>query len=337
MTGQPSPAPAARPGRGKDSQRAWLWGEQGVAGEFLLASPSVTVGRDPDCGIVLTDLTISREHATLDYGDGGWWLLAGVTSNGTWLNGRLVQPGERVPAGNGDRLRFGLHTQLRMLVPSPPGEPAMRFIAAARTAPGARAASQDAQLATERLLLVTADGMAAALDLVRLRRDETRGWRVEGAHIGDGQVLLQDSLGIRQVTRAAAGGRQAGTASGRLAAVGPAWAQNLAADPEVSRLTSAAGVARPAGFGRPAEPDLWWLQAGCEQRLVLAAGGLLRALGVDGICAALRRSRADAPAVVADKLIRMAVKAGALDNVTLIVADLACPDECYRHRHREAG
>jgi serine/threonine protein phosphatase PrpC len=323
MTGQPSPAPAGRPGRGKDSQRAWLWGEQGVAGEFLLASPSVTVGRDPDRGIVLTDLTISREHATLDYGDGGWWLLAGLTSNGTWLNGRLVQPGERVPVGDGDRLRFGLHTQFRMLVPSAPAEPAMRFIAAARTTPGARTENQDAQLATERRLLVIADGMTAGLDLVRLRRDETRGWRVEGAHIGDGQVLLQDSLGIRQVTRAAAGGR--------LAAVGPAWAQSLAADPEFSRLTSA------AGFARPAEPDLWWLQAGCEQRLVLAAGGLLRALGADGICAALRHSRADVPAVVADKLIRLAARAGAPGNVTLIVADLACPDECYRHRHREAG
>jgi serine/threonine protein phosphatase PrpC len=324
MTGQPSPAPAARPGRGKDSQRAWLWGEQGVAGEFLLASPSVTVGRDPDRGIVLTDLTISREHATLDYGDGGWWLLAGLTSNGTWLNGRLVQPGERVPVGNGDRLRFGLHTQFRMLVPAPPAEPAMRFIAAARAAPGARTENQDAQLATQRRLLVIADGMAAAVDLVRLRRDETRGWRVEGAHIGDGQVLLQDSLGIRQVTGDTAAGR-------RLAAAGPAWALSLAADPEFSRLTAA------AGFARPAEPDLWWLQAGCEQRLVLAAGGLLRALGADGICAALRRSRPDAPAVVADRLIRLAVKAGPQDNVALIVADLACPDECYRHRHREAG
>jgi pSer/pThr/pTyr-binding forkhead associated (FHA) protein len=312
----------ADPGRrAPGSPRAWLWGEQGVAGEFLLASPLVTVGRDPGRSVVLGDLTISREHATLDYRDGGWWLLPGPTSNGTWLNGHLVQPGERVPVGDGDRLRFGPHTQLRMLMPPPLAEPVLRFVAATRITPGGENGNEDARLATERLLVV-ADGLS--LDLVRLRRDEARGWRVEGAHIGDGQVLLQDSFGIRQVTRD-------GTVGGRPAAADPARAERLAADPEFGQLTSA------AGFACPIDPDRWWMHADREQRLVLATGGLLSALGADGISAALRHSRADSPAGVADKLIRLAIEAGPSGNVTLIVADITGSGKCYRHRHREAG
>ena len=99
------------------SLRAWLWGEQGVAGEYLLARRSVRVGRDPASDIVLDDQTVSRDHATLKYAGGSWWLLPGITGNGTWVNGRIVRPGEQVPVCDNDRLRFGLHTQLRLRVP----------------------------------------------------------------------------------------------------------------------------------------------------------------------------------------------------------------------------
>ena len=111
-----APAGAARvPAAG--SLRAWLWGEQGVAGEYLLARRSVRVGRDPASDIVLDDQTVSRDHATLKYADGNWWLLPAVTGNGTWVNGHIVRPGDQVPVCDNDRLRFGLHTQLRLRVP----------------------------------------------------------------------------------------------------------------------------------------------------------------------------------------------------------------------------
>jgi hypothetical protein len=106
-----TPVPAA------GSLRAWLWGEQGVVGEYLLARRSVRVGRDPASDIVLDDQTVSRDHATLKYADGSWRLLPGVTRNGTWVNGHIVRPGEQVPVCDNDRLRFGLHTQLRLRVP----------------------------------------------------------------------------------------------------------------------------------------------------------------------------------------------------------------------------
>ena len=97
---------------------AWLWGEQGQAGEYLLASHSVTVGRDPGSDVVLTDATVSHEHAKIEYRAGQWWLRAADSAGPTWVNGQPVEPGRRLPVTDGDRLRFGFHTQFRLLVPS---------------------------------------------------------------------------------------------------------------------------------------------------------------------------------------------------------------------------
>lgn len=114
--------PGVHPAAAAGSLRAWLWGEEGVAGEYLLASRSVTVGRDPESDIVLSDQTVSWEHATLTYRGGGWWLFPQVAAAGlTWVNGHPVRPGEPVPVCHNYRLRFGFHTQLRLRVP--PGRP----------------------------------------------------------------------------------------------------------------------------------------------------------------------------------------------------------------------
>jgi FHA domain len=109
------PDAARRPG---GPLLAWLWGEQGQAGEYLLVSNSVTVGRDPGSGVVLTDATVSHEHAMIEYCEGQWWLRSADSAGPTWVNGQPVEPGQRVPVTDGDRLRFGFHTQFRLLVPS---------------------------------------------------------------------------------------------------------------------------------------------------------------------------------------------------------------------------
>jgi hypothetical protein len=97
---------------------AWLWGEQGHAGEYLLASHSVTVGRDPGSDVVLSDSAVSGEHARIEYCEGQWWLQPADSAGPTWVNGQPVEPGQRLPVTDGDRLRFGFHTQFRLLVPS---------------------------------------------------------------------------------------------------------------------------------------------------------------------------------------------------------------------------
>jgi pSer/pThr/pTyr-binding forkhead associated (FHA) protein len=65
----------------------------------------LTIGRDQQCDLVLTDETVSRWHAALDRGSGGWLLSDLGSTNGTWLNGwRVTSPVRVLP---GDRVSFG--------------------------------------------------------------------------------------------------------------------------------------------------------------------------------------------------------------------------------------
>jgi hypothetical protein len=74
---------------------AWLWGEQGQAGEYLLASNSVTVGRDPGSDVVLPEPSVSHAHAKIEYCAGQWWLQP--VDSGCWC--RVPDEG-RAPSGN---------------------------------------------------------------------------------------------------------------------------------------------------------------------------------------------------------------------------------------------
>ncbi len=64
-----------------------------------------TIGREPGCDLVISDLSVSRQHADLTR-LGDYWLLADLGSlNGTRCNGwRITSP---VPVRAGDRLTFG--------------------------------------------------------------------------------------------------------------------------------------------------------------------------------------------------------------------------------------
>jgi len=79
-----------------------------------------TIGRDPDCDLVIADLTVSRQHAGLDRGLRGWLLTDFGSTNGTRLNGWRVR--EPVPVGPGDQVSFGAVTfVLREPAVSPAG------------------------------------------------------------------------------------------------------------------------------------------------------------------------------------------------------------------------
>jgi hypothetical protein len=67
-----------------------------------------TIGRDPDCDLVIPDLSVSRRHAGLDRGVRGWLLTDLGSTNGTRLNGWRVR--EPVPVSPGDRVSFGAVT-----------------------------------------------------------------------------------------------------------------------------------------------------------------------------------------------------------------------------------
>ncbi|MEN3341128.1 MAG: hypothetical protein V7644_532 [Actinomycetota bacterium] len=63
-----------------------------------------TIGRSPDCGIFLDDVTVSRRHAVLVELDGRWHVQDEGSLNGTFVNRRRVESAE---LSDGDELQVG--------------------------------------------------------------------------------------------------------------------------------------------------------------------------------------------------------------------------------------
>src|SRR6266511_4106770 len=77
----------------------------GRAGEtFHPEGESTTIGRSPDCGIFLDDVTVSRKHAVLVARDGGFFIEDQGSLNGTFVNRKLV---EAAQLEDGDEVQIG--------------------------------------------------------------------------------------------------------------------------------------------------------------------------------------------------------------------------------------
>lgn len=87
-------------------------GETGLApGDVLRLDGSTTLGRSPGSSIILTDSSISARHAVLTYEHGCWWVQDAGSTNGTQLNGNLVE--RKLPLRSNDVLTLG-QVQLRL-------------------------------------------------------------------------------------------------------------------------------------------------------------------------------------------------------------------------------
>jgi hypothetical protein len=71
--------------------------------------PEITLGRAPDCDIVLEDPTVSRIHAIFrkEPHTGMWHLIDAESHNGTFLAGVIIVPGRPMPLFERAALRFG--------------------------------------------------------------------------------------------------------------------------------------------------------------------------------------------------------------------------------------
>ena len=76
----------------------------GRAGEMFPLEDETTVGRSPDCGIFLDDVTVSRKHAILRERDNGFFIEDQGSLNGTFVNRKRV---ESAQLEDGDELQIG--------------------------------------------------------------------------------------------------------------------------------------------------------------------------------------------------------------------------------------
>lgn len=152
--------------------------------------------------------------------------------------------------------------------------------------------------------------MATTLDAMQLVPQGV-GYRIFGVHIGDGYVLVDDGVRIRQLT-------SPHTLDVELIRQGSPSALH---NSERSRL------ARAIGFAETSEIDSWSEPALIGMRFILTTDGIINALGVKRLLRSLERLRNDPPQRVADAVISFAEQdfadsAVPLDNLTMVVADV---------------
>ena len=97
--------------------RCMLLGQDNTGREFALNIPAlalgapsgVTLGRSPaNVEFIIDHEAVSRDHLRLTYTEGGLHAEDLNSTNGTNVNGRLLNPGEQVVLQNDDRLEMGL-------------------------------------------------------------------------------------------------------------------------------------------------------------------------------------------------------------------------------------
>jgi hypothetical protein len=76
----------------------------GRAGEMFQLDGETTIGRSPDCGIFLDDVTVSRKHAVLAERDDAFFIEDQGSLNGTFVNRKRV---ESAQLEDGDELQIG--------------------------------------------------------------------------------------------------------------------------------------------------------------------------------------------------------------------------------------
>ncbi len=85
----------------------WLTFPDGTEHEL---KEDVTIGRDASSDLTFVSQTVSREHASLTFRDGRWYVEDRGSFNGTFLNGTRLQPRTPLPLRHADRIGIGSET-----------------------------------------------------------------------------------------------------------------------------------------------------------------------------------------------------------------------------------
>lgn len=66
---------------------------------YQLGDETLSIGRSPQCDLFLNDMTVSREHATVEPSDGGYVIRDANSFNGVWVNNDSVEA-QRLASGD---------------------------------------------------------------------------------------------------------------------------------------------------------------------------------------------------------------------------------------------
>src|SRR5436190_13096134 len=60
------------------------------SGEVRFTAP-FDIGRGDECSVRVDDVSVSRRHVSVSFGNGHWWLRDGGSRNGTYVDGERVE------------------------------------------------------------------------------------------------------------------------------------------------------------------------------------------------------------------------------------------------------
>ena len=92
--------------------RAVCFMKDGEAVYLPKAGEQMTLGRDAKCTVPFQDNEVSRQHARIAEKDGKYYLQDSNSTNGTYLNGQRLEPGQWVEYKPGDSLGLGNKIEL---------------------------------------------------------------------------------------------------------------------------------------------------------------------------------------------------------------------------------
>lgn len=97
-------------------------------GRRVALSSRFLVGRHPSCDARPTDARVSSEHAVVRWTEGRWELRDLGSRNGTFVDGKRLPPGQRVPLGVGTSFLLGGSAVGYTLIDGAPPVPSARHV-----------------------------------------------------------------------------------------------------------------------------------------------------------------------------------------------------------------
>jgi pSer/pThr/pTyr-binding forkhead associated (FHA) protein len=137
------------------------------------------IGRHPACDLRVNEASVSGEHAIVRWVGGQWELRDLGSWNGTFLDGRRLASGERVPLRAGAVVKLGAHAGGFMLIDAEPP-----VLLARRKKTG------ETRTASDAVLVLPDDAQPRAI----LFEDPAAGWVIERENEEEREIVVDHDL-----------------------------------------------------------------------------------------------------------------------------------------------